>query len=162
MRKCIPGTLRPSSSIYSFRHLKPQKAFPYLVLLFLLSVPKLYSQNTGLPFKASIAFGPSFPVGKFTNTSLDTGFLQRQSAAMPGPSVTFSFSYKFKNSHFGVEIMGGWQQNDVDDSAIARSMSGNMPPGSEVVVRSDNWHIWKLLVGPIFEIPLNAKRENEY
>ncbi len=54
-------------------------------------------------------------------------------------------------------IMGSWQQNNVNDLAIARSLAGNMPSGSEIVVKTDNWHIWKLLAGPTFEIPFKQK-----
>ena len=33
-----------------------------------------------------------------------------------------------------------------------------MPAGSEIGVKTDNWHIWELLAGPTFEIPI-AKNE---
>ena len=135
--------------------IRMKKVLIYFLILLFLAIPKLYSQNTDLPFKAVIALGPSIPVGKFTKTAPDSSTIQ--SAALPGPSLTFSFSYKFKHSHFGVELMGGWQQNDMNDSAIARSMGGNLPPGSHLGVWTDNWHIWKLLIGPMFKFPLTQK-----
>ena len=137
-----------------------KKAFALFLVLFFLVTIKLYSQDTDLPFKATIALGPSIPVGKFTKTVPDSNTIQ--SAALPGPSVTFSFSYKFSHSHFGVELMGGWQQNDVNDSAIARSLGGHLPPGSQIGVWSDNWHIWKLLIGPTFQIPLTKKGRTNF
>ncbi len=111
-----------------------------------------YSQNNALPFKAAVAIGPSFPVGKFSKTTPDSN--TTQSAAKPGPLVTVSIAYQFKKSSFGVEILGGWQQNNVNDLAIARDMARRMPVGTETLVKTGNWHVWKILAGPIFEIPL--------
>ena len=128
------------------------KRMPILFILCLsLSICKTYSQNTDLPFKAAISVGPSFPVGKFSNTVPDSSTFP--SAAKPGPSVTVSFSYGFRHSHFGIEILGGWQQNNVNDFAIARHLAAGMPAGSEIGVKTDNWHIWKILAGPTFEFP---------
>ncbi len=129
------------------------KKIPILfILCFSLSICKTYSQNTDLPFKAAISVGPSFPIGKFSNTVPDSSTFP--SAAKPGPSVTVSFSYGFQHSHFGVEILGGWQQNNVNDLAIARDLAQGLPAGTETWEKAGNWHIWKFLAGPTFEIPL--------
>jgi hypothetical protein len=122
------------------------------ILCFLLSICKIYSQNTDLPFKAAISVGPSFPVGEFSKIATDTNSFSSDSK--PGPLVSASFSYKFRHSFFGVSILGGWQQKNVDNSAFARFLASVMPAGSEIGVKSDNWHIWKILAGPTFEIPL--------
>jgi hypothetical protein len=129
------------------------KRIPLLfILCFLLSICKIYSQNTDLPFKAAISVGPSFPVGKFSKIATDTN--SSSSDSKPGPLVSISFSYKFRHSFFGVSILGGWQQKNVDDLAFAKFLAAVMPAGSEIAVKSDNWHIWKILAGPTFEIPL--------
>ncbi|HSZ32835.1 MAG TPA: hypothetical protein VK772_05970, partial [Puia sp.] len=111
------------------------KKIPILfIFCFLLSIYKTYSQNTDLPFKAAVSVGPSFPVGKFSNTVPDSNNIP--SAAKPGPLVTVSFSYKFKHSSFGARILGGWQQNNVNDLAIARHLAVGMPVGSEIGVKT--------------------------
>jgi hypothetical protein len=139
-----------------------KKTLIHFIVFFLLATPKLHSQKIDQQFKATFVFGPSFPVGNFGRSIPDSGAIQ--SAAKPGPAVALSFSYRFKHSHFGVEVMVGWQQNNVNDTVLAQSMSGFYPPGSQIIVKSDNWHIWKFLAGPVIEIPLtpNGKTSLEF
>jgi hypothetical protein len=126
----------------------------------ILLLNSAYSQNTELPFKAAIAIGPSFPVGKFNETTIDSSTINN--AVNPGPSIIVSFSYHFKQSFFGVEILGGIQGNTVNVGAIARKMAEGLPDGSEVAVKSDNWHIWKVLGGPTFEIPFSKDKKTSF
>jgi hypothetical protein len=126
----------------------------------LLLLNSTYSQNTELPFKAAIAIGPSFPVGKFNETTVDSSTINN--AVNPGPSITASFSYHFKYSFFGVEILGGMQGNTVNVGAIAQKMAEGLPDGSEVSVKSYNWHIWKVLAGPTFEIPFSKNKRTSF
>jgi hypothetical protein len=146
-----------NSPIFTTVHIRLQKTGLHFILCFLFSIGKIYSQKTELPFKVALSAGASFPVGKFSDTAPDSSFTQKQSAAKPGPLVTLSLSYTFKHSPYGVELLGGWQQNNVNDLAIARSLAGYLPPGSEIAVGSDNWHIWKILAGPTIQIPLTQK-----
>jgi len=136
-----------------------KKRFIYCTLNLLLIIPKLYSQNQDQQFKATLVAGASFPVGNFGGVGNFDVFPQdsgaTQSAAKPGPSVAFSVSYRFKKSVFGLEILAGWQQNNVNNTALEQSMKGGLPAGSQVRVKSDNWHIWKFLAGPTMELPLN-------
>jgi hypothetical protein len=127
------------------------------LLYFLFSIGKIYSQNTDLPFKAAITAGASFPIGNFSKTAPDSG--KAHGAAEPGPLITASFSYRFRHSQFGVEIMGGWQQNDINNLAIARDMASQSSQVIATSVKDDNWHIWKVLAGPTFELscPKNKK-----
>jgi len=123
-------------------------------IFFVLATPKLYSQNSDQQFKVAIDGGFSFPVGKFGSSDYDPGTLP--SAAKPGPAADFTFGYRFKNSHFGLKIIAGWQQNNVNNTAVARSMFDFYPNGSQIGAKSDNWHIWKWLAGPTIETPLSA------
>jgi hypothetical protein len=115
--------------------------FLYLILYFLLAIPKLYSQE--LPFTISAAFGSSFPVGKFEQSPSDNP--SRQSAAEPGIAATAALSYQFRHSHFGVLLIGGWQQHTVDGAAIAKTIMA-VSPAEQIYAGSNSWHIWKLMV----------------
>jgi hypothetical protein len=145
---------------FTSNHSRLQKLPVLFILCFSLSICRTYSQNTDLPFKAAISVGPSFPVGKFSSTVPDSSSFP--SAAKPGPLITVSFSYKFRHSLFGVRILGGWQQNNVNDLAIARHLADGMPVGSEIGVKTDNWHIWKILAGPTFEVPFTKNRKTSF
>jgi hypothetical protein len=141
-------------------HRRLQKTHIFFILCFFLTICKTCAQNADLPYKAAISVGPSFPVGKFSNTVPDSSTLP--SAAKPGPLVTVSFSYTFKHSFFGVRILGGWQQNNVNDLAIARYMATQLPSGSEIGVKTDNWHIWKILAGPTFDVPVTKNGKTNF
>lgn len=123
-------------------------------IFFILAAPKLYSQNADRQFKVTIDGGLSFPVGKFGSSAFNTE--KSQNAAKPGPAATFALAYRFKNSHFGLKIMAGWQQNSVNNTAIAKSMHDFYPDGSQISANSDKWHIWKWMAGPTIETPLSA------
>jgi hypothetical protein len=137
-----------------------KKGLIHFLVFFLVAAPEVYSQDSDQQFKAAIVFGPAFPVGNFGRSSQDSGAMQ--SAAKPGPSATFSFSFRLKHSHFGMEIIAGWQQNNVNDPALARSISGFYPPDSQIAVNSDNWHVWKFLAGPVMEVPLTASGKTSF
>jgi hypothetical protein len=128
------------------------KSLLYVTIYLLLIIPKLYSQSSEQQFKATLVAGASLPVGNFGRVPQDSG--ATQSAAKPGPSVAFSLSYEFKKSLFGLEILAGWQQNNVNNAALEQSLKDFLPTGSQVFVKSDNWHIWKFLAGPTIELPL--------
>jgi hypothetical protein len=128
------------------------KSIIYVTIYLLLVIPKLYSQNLDQQLKAALVVGPSFPVGNFGRFTQDSG--TTQGAAKPGPAVAFSLSFRFKKSLFGIEILAGWQQNNVNDTALAQSLKGVFPTEYQIIVKSDNWHIWKFLVGPTMEFPL--------
>jgi hypothetical protein len=125
-----------------------------LIIFFLLAYTGLYSQTQDPTCKASVLIGPAFPIGNFAANSPDSGTVH--SAALPGPALSVSLSYKFRHSRYGLELMGGWQQNNVDNSMTAKSVSESSPPGSGVYAKSDNWHIWKLLAGPLMETSLRG------
>jgi hypothetical protein len=124
-----------------------------LTFFFLLIFSGLYSQTQEPSFKVSLLAGSACPLGNFANNMMsDSG--TEHSAAKPGPSLTVSFSYRFRHSRYGVEAIAGWQQNNVDNFAMARTVYEHVPPGTQVYAKSDNWHIWKFLAGPRMEIPL--------
>jgi len=123
-------------------------------IFFILATPKLYSQNSDRQFKVTIDGGLSFPVGKFGSSAFNPA--TSQNAAKPGPAAAFTLAYRLKNSHFGLKIIAGWQQNNVNNTAIARSMFDFYPSGSQIGAKSDNWHIWKWMAGPTIETPLST------
>jgi hypothetical protein len=129
-----------------------KKSFVYCTIYLVLIIPKLYSQNPDQQFRATLVAGASFPVGNFGRVPQDSE--ATQSAAKPGPSIAFSLSYRFKKSLFGIEILAGWQQNNVNNAALEQSLKDFFPTGTQIMVKSDNWHIWKFLVGPTIELPL--------
>ena len=129
-----------------------RKNFIYCTIYLLLIIPKLYSQSPDQQFKVTLVVGASFPVGNFGRVPQNSG--ATQGAAKTGPSVDFSLSYHLKKSLFGIEILAGWQQNNVDNAALEQSLKDFLPVGSQVMVKSDNWHIWKFLAGPTIELPL--------
>lgn len=129
-----------------------QKAIIQSIILIFFILPRLYSQNRGLPFQVSAAFGPAFPVGNFGKAGIDS--LTKQSEAKTGPALIVSFAYQIKNSHFGFGITGAWQQNSVNGNALAKAMATSYPPGTQVFASSNSWHIWKLLAGPLMNFPL--------
>jgi hypothetical protein len=120
--------------------------------IYLLLIPKLYSQNPDQQFRVGLVAGAAFPVGNFSSVPKDSSVIQ--SAAKPGPAVALSLSYQFKKSLFGVEILAGWQQNNVNNEALEQFVKDQLPVGSQVFVKSDNWHIWKFLAGPTIELPM--------
>jgi hypothetical protein len=61
-----------------------------------------------------------------------------------------------------MEFIGGWQQNNVSNSTIAKSISESVPMDSRVYVKSDNWHIWKMLMGPGMEIPMKIIGKTDF
>jgi hypothetical protein len=120
-----------------------------LFLGILFSSVKLYSQIG--PYSVSASFGPSFPVGRFERAGIDT--ISKKSAAEPGIAGTVGLTCQFKGSRFGASLVGGWQQHRVDGPAIAKTLEPQYP-GSEVYAGSLSWHIWKLLIGPTYKIPV--------
>ena len=46
--------------------------------------------------------------------------------------------------------------------AIARDVAGGLSGASFVAVKSDNWHIWKILAGPTFQIPLSKNGKTTF
>lgn len=123
----------------------------------MLAAPNLYSQNFDKPFKIALNIGPSIPVGNFGSSNIDSS--GKQGVAKIGPAATLSVSYRFKNSFLSVIILAGWQQNNVSNTTLSRSLSKFYPTGTHVNVKSDNWHIWKYLAGPEIETPLaNSKK----
>jgi opacity protein-like surface antigen len=123
--------------------------FLYAVLGIALSTPKLYAQDRR--YSLSAAFGPSFPVGKFEQAGTDLP--SKQSAAEPGISATIGLNYQLNHSRFGLSLTAGWQQYRVDGEAIAKTVT-RTSPDEQVYASSYSWHIWKLLLGPSYQIPV--------
>ncbi len=119
-----------------------------------LIIPGLRAQHIEQPFSIGVLFGPAFPVGKFANSGLDSSKIQ--SAAKTGINVATTLSYHFQNSIFSIYAIGSWQQNGVDDKAMARTLMPDYPDTISLVVNSNPWRMWTILAGPKIELPLDA------
>jgi hypothetical protein len=114
----------------------------------------MQAQHIEQPFSIGVLFGPAFPVGKFASTGLDSSKIQ--SATKTGICLAITLAYRFPNSIFGLYAVGSWQQNAVDDKALAMTLKPDYPDASSLVVNANPWRMWTLLAGPKIELPLDA------
>jgi hypothetical protein len=126
-----------------------KRLFLYMVLGIVLATQNLQAQDGR--YAISAAFGPSFPVGRFEQAGVDLP--SKQSAAEPGIAAMVDLTYQLNHSRFGVSLTGGWQQHRVDGEAIAKTVT-RTSPDEQVYAGSYSWHIWKLLLGPSYKIPV--------
>lgn len=120
------------------------------------------AQDMSGRFSIGVSAGAAVPVGSFA--SMDTSFTPGITGsgagwAKVGEAINVSVDYHFSDA-VGITFQIGGQQNK-KDAAPARKQSEGDPRNANLrpVVKEGFWHIGKVMLGPIFEIPIsNADR----
>ncbi len=119
-----------------------------ITILLCLSFSQIFSQNK--TNELSLSIGPSFPLGDYSNTSLNNEF---SGFAKTGQTISINFSRRLKNN-LGLEAMLYGQRNPINTSAFANELSKSI--GSNWTVDEKSWYATSLLLGISKELQVSS------
>lgn len=113
------------------------------------------AQKPASGFSAEVLLGPSIPVGKFADKSVNTlGASEASGWAKMGPALQVAFNYHIKPA-YGITLLFGGQENKQDASALNEMVKQYYPNGDRYTVSTKSWKSWKMLAGGFFRAPLS-------
>lgn len=119
------------------------------ITILCLCFSQIFGQNK--TNELSLSFGPSFPLGDYSNTSLNNKF---SGFAKTGQAISINYSRRLKNN-LGLEAMLYGQRNPINTSAFANelSKSGGF---TNWTVNEKSWYATSLLLGISKELAISS------
>src|ERR1700737_5132515 len=127
----------------------------FLLVFLLCMTKKAFVQTPLHRFAFSLAAGPSFPAGNFSSKSIDSG--SASGWANTGIACRFGARYLFNKSPFGLILSAEWQHNKRDNAPMEQTVKKWYPGSGSISADARSWGQWKLLAGPVFEIPVSPQ-----
>jgi hypothetical protein len=127
-----------------------------LLLLLLLSIQTIYSQNEEPKYFIGLSYGKSFPLGDFKDNDVDLNSFGKNSGfANTGTKFDFNAGYHIKKN-YGAAAVIRYQSFSTDANSFAVELN-NISPSVDYKVDSKNWQFTSAYVGMFYVFPITKR-----
>ena len=129
-----------------------------LLTYFLVCTIVLQAQKKEPKFLTEIAIGPSFPIGRFAETSYKDDYDDIPGFAKPGLAAHLSLGY-YLNESVGVLFSSGYSVHQQDEKAQKDNFERVLPGITVTNMDAKSWKTVKLMAGAFVVTPLTSEGE---